>query len=197
MITFLKGNIIELSPTHAIIDCNGVGYYLNISLYTFSKFENNTNTTTASKLFTYLSIKEDSHTLYGFFDKIERDCFCLLLSVSGVGASTARMILSSLKPDELKQVIVGGDVDALKSVKGIGLKSAQRIIIDLKDKMNINTSVDLTLSNETTSVKQETLYALEKLGFSIKKMQPIIDKILYENSDLSVEEVIKMALKTV
>ena len=132
----------------------------------------------------------------GFFDKIERDCFCLLLSVSGVGASTARMILSSLNPSELKKVIINGDVNSLKSVKGIGLKSAQRIIIDLKDKMNIEDAVDLNLSNTDSSIKQETLYALEKLGFSIKKMQPIIDKILYENENLSVEEVIKIALKT-
>jgi len=194
MITFLKGNMIELSPTHAILDCNGIGYYLHISLYTFSKFEN-TNSD-INKFFTYLSIKEDSHTLYGFFDKIERDCFCLLLSVSGVGASTARMILSSLNPSELKKVIINGDVNALKSVKGIGLKSAQRIIIDLKDKMNIEDSADLNFSNIENSIKQETLYALEKLGFSIKKMQPIVDKILYENENLSVEEVIKMALKT-
>ncbi|MAZ55546.1 MAG: Holliday junction branch migration protein RuvA [Flavobacteriales bacterium] len=194
MITFLKGNMIELSPTHAILDCNGIGYYLHISLYTFSKFENTTSD--VMKFFTYLSIKEDSHTLYGFFDKIERDCFCLLLSVSGVGASTARMILSSLNPSELKKVIINGDVNSLKSVKGIGLKSAQRIIIDLKDKMNIEDAVDLNLSNTDSSIKQETLYALEKLGFSIKKMQPIIDKILYENENLSVEEVIKIALKT-
>ena len=194
MITFLKGNMIELSPTHAILDCNGIGYYLHISLNTFSKFEN-TNSD-INKFFTYLSIKEDSHTLYGFFDKIERDCFCLLLSVSGVGASTARMILSSLNPSELKKVIINGDVNALKSVKGIGLKSAQRIIIDLKDKMNIEDSADLNLSNVESTIKQETLYALEKLGFSIKKMQPIVDKILYENDNLSVEEVIKIALKT-
>ena len=194
MITFLKGNMIELSPTHAILDCNGIGYYLHISLYSFSKFENTTSD--IMKFFTYLSIKEDSHTLYGFFDKIERDCFCLLLSVSGVGASTARMILSSLNPSELKKVIINGDVNSLKSVKGIGLKSAQRIIIDLKDKMNIEDAVDLNLSNTDSSIKQETLYALEKLGFSIKKMQPIIDKILYENENLSVEEVIKLALKT-
>ena len=194
MITFLKGNMIELSPTHAILDCNGIGYYLHISLYTFSKFEN-TNSD-INKFFTYLSIKEDSHTLYGFFDKIERDCFCLLLSVSGVGASTARMILSSLNPMELKTVIINGDVNSLKSVKGIGLKSAQRIIIDLKDKMNIEDSADLNLSNIEKTSKQEALYALEKLGFSIKKMQPIVDKILYENQNLSVEEVIKIALKT-
>ncbi len=187
--------MIELSPTHAVIECNGVGYYLHISLYTFSKFENTEKQ--INKFFTYLSVKEDSHTLYAFFDKIERDCFCLLLSVSGVGASTARMILSSLSPNELQRVIVNEDVNALKSVKGIGLKSAQRIIIDLKDKIALGTSVSMDFQGENNSVKQEALYALEKLGFSTKKMHPILDKIIYENDNLSVEELIKVALKTV
>tara|TARA_B100001250_G_C19752328_1_gene768353 strand:- start:451 stop:1038 length:588 start_codon:yes stop_codon:yes gene_type:complete len=195
MITFLKGNMVELSPTHAVIECNGVGYYLHISLYTFSKFENTKQK--INQFFTYLSVKEDSHTLYAFFDKIERDCFCLLLSVSGVGASTARMILSSLSPNELQRVIVNEDVNTLKSVKGIGLKSAQRIIIDLKDKIALGTSVSIDFEGENSSVKQEALYALEKLGFSTKKMHPILDKIIYENDNLSVEELIKVALKTV
>ena len=195
MITFLKGNIVELSPTHAVVECNGVGYYLHISLNTFSKFEKLESPTNI--FYTYLSIKEDSHTLYGFFDKKERKCFSLLLSVSGVGASTARMILSSLNPTDLQLVIVNEDVASLKSIKGIGLKSAQRIIIDLKDKMNIDVSNTSNLSPQINDVKQEALYALEKLGFSIKKMQPIIDKIIYENNDLPVEEVIKIALKTI
>lgn len=195
MITFLEGNIVELSPTHAVIACNGVGYYLNISLNTFSQFESDKSL--KNKFFTYLSVKEDSHTLYGFFDKQERDCFCLLLTVSGVGASTARMILSSLAPNELKKVIVNEDVNSLKSVKGIGLKSAQRIIIDLKDKMDIDIINSSNLSSLNNSIKQESLYALEKLGFTLKKMQPIIDKIIYENPDLSVEEVIKRALKAI
>ena len=195
MITFLKGNMVELSPTHAIVECGGVGYYLNISLNTFSKFEKTNNTTT--KFYTYLSIKEDSHTLYGFFDKEERKCFVLLLSVSGVGASTARMILSSLTPNDLQRVILSEDVKELKSVKGIGLKSAQRIIIDLKDKMNIESElISQTSPHGSSSIKQEALYALEKLGFSIKKTNAIIDKIIRENSNLSVEEVIKLALKT-
>ena len=194
MITFLKGNMIELSPAHAVVECGGVGYYLNISLNTFSKFEKANSTTL--QFYTYLSVKEDSHTLYGFFDKQERECFTLLLSVSGVGASTARMILSSLNPNDLQRVIVNEDVGVLKSIKGIGLKSAQRIIIDLKDKMNIDPVLVSSTTEETNSIKQESLYALEKLGFSIKKMQPIVDKIIYENEDLSVEEVIKIALKS-
>ena len=195
MITFLQGNMIELSPTHAVIECNGVGYYLNISINTFSKFEKSDNS--ANKFYTYLSVKEDSHTLYGFFDKEERECFILLLSVSGVGAATARMILSSLTPHDLQRVIVNEDVQQLKSVKGIGLKSAQRIIIDLKDKMNIESEfVSNNVVHSSASVKQEALYALEKLGFSIKKTNAIIDKITRENPNLSVEEVIKLALKT-
>lgn len=194
MITFLKGNIIEISPTHAVVDCNGVGYFLNISLNTFSKFEH--NQLKDQMFYTYLSIKEDSHTLYGFFDKEERECFILLLSVSGVGASTARMILSSLNPVELQNVIISGDVNSLKSVKGIGLKSAQRIIIDLKDKMNFESSFksDVLSSNQSV-LKQEAIYALEKLGFSIKKTNSIIDQILCENPDFSVEDLIKAALK--
>jgi len=194
MITFLKGNIIEISPTHVVIECNGVGYFLNISLNTFTKYESNES---KNKLFyTYLSIKEDSHSLFGFLDKRERECFILLLSVSGVGASTARMILSSLNPEELERVIANEDVNSLKSIKGIGLKSAQRIIIDLKDKISSTTtdSSDQVKSNQNVIYK-ESLYALEKLGFQIKKTNKIIDKITRENPNFSVEEVIKKALR--
>ena len=194
MITFLKGNIIEISPTHVVIECNGVGYYLNISLNTFTKYE--INKSNIELFYTYLSIKEDSHSLFGFLDKRERECFILLLSVSGVGASTARMILSSLNPDELERVIANGDVNSLKSIKGIGLKSAQRIIIDLKDKISSNSidSIDQAKSNQNV-VYKESIYALEKLGFQIKKTNKIIDKITRENPDFSVEEVIKRALR--
>ncbi len=195
MITYLDGNMIELSPTHAVVECNGVGYYLHISLNTFTKFDQSKSN--KFKFYTYLSIKEDAHTLYGFFDKQERECFILLLSVSGVGASTARMILSSLNPIDLQKVIVNEDVAVLKSIKGIGLKSAQRIIIDLKDKMHFDTTLVSQSSNEDNSIKKEALYALEKLGFSIKKMQPVVEKIIYENSNFSIEEVIKVALKTI
>ena len=194
MITYLDGNMIELSPTHAVVECSGVGYYLHISLNTFTKFDQSKSN--KLKFYTYLSIKEDAHTLYGFFDKQERECFILLLSVSGVGASTARMILSSLNPVDLQKVIVNEDVAVLKSIKGIGLKSAQRIIIDLKDKMHFDTTLVSQNSDEDNSIKKEALYALEKLGFSIKKMQPVVEKIIYENSNFSVEEVIKVALKT-
>lgn len=194
MITFLKGNIIEISPTHVVIECNGVGYYLNISLNTYTKYE--INKSKNELFYTYLSIKEDSHSLFGFLDKSERECFILLLSVSGVGASTARMILSSLNPDELERVIANEDVNSLKSIKGIGLKSAQRIIIDLKDKISSTSidSPDKPMSNLNV-VYKESIYALEKLGFQIKKTNKIIDKITRENPDFSVEEVIKKALR--
>lgn len=194
MITYLKGLIIELSPTHVVLDCNGIGYYLNISLNTFSQFD--INKSTENIFFTYLSIKEDSHTLYGFYDKLERECFCHLISVSGVGASTARMILSSFKPIELQNIILNEEVNSLKSVKGIGLKSAQRIIIDLKDKMNIEI-MDVSINSSVGNLRQESIMALEKLGFSRKKMTSIVDKIIKENNNSSVEEVIKLALKTI
>ena len=195
MITFLKGKLIEISPTHAVIDCNGIGYFLSISVNTFSKFEHQKKNSV--QFFTYLSIKEDSHTLYGFFDTQERECFELLLSVSGVGASTARMILSSLQPIDLQKVILNEDVSSLKSIKGIGLKSAQRIIIDLKDKMNLDLAERQNINSPTQSlVKQEALSALEKLGFSIKKTSIIIEKIIRENPNLTVQEVIKIALQT-
>ncbi len=194
MITYLKGLIIELSPTHVVLDCNGIGYYLNISLNTFSQFD--INKSTENIFFTYLSIKEDSHTLYGFYDKLERESFCHLISVSGVGASTARMILSSFKPIELQNIILNEEVNSLKSVKGIGLKSAQRIIIDLKDKMNIEI-MDVSINSSVGNLRQESIMALEKLGFSRKKMTSIVDKIIKENNNSSVEEVIKLALKTI
>ena len=194
MITFLKGNIIEISPTHLVMDCNGVGYFLHISLNTFSKIEK--DGLHSKMVFTYLSVKEDSHTLYGFFDKEERECFVLLLSVSGVGATTARMILSSLPPTSLQKVILMEDVNTLKSVKGIGLKSAQRIIIDLKDKMNIESvTISTDISSTKNIIQQEAMSALDKLGFPLKRTNTIINKIVDENPTSSVEEVIKLALK--
>ena len=194
MITFLKGNIIEISPTHLVMDCNGVGYFLHISLNTFSKIEK--DGLHSKMVFTYLSVKEDSHTLYGFFDKEERECFVLLLSLSGVGATTARMIISSLPPVSLQKVILMEDVNTLKSVKGIGLKSAQRIIIDLKDKMNIESvTISTDISSPKNIIQQEAMSALDKLGFPFKRTNTIINKIVDENPTSSVEEVIKLALK--
>ena len=194
MITHLKGNIIELSPTHLILDCNGIGYYLNISLNTYSKMSNINKE--SCKILTHLHIREDAHTLFGFFEQEERKLFLMLLSVSGIGASTAMMILSSLSSNEIRMAILKEDIVTLKSIKGIGMKSAQRIIIDLKDKMT-----DLQIGNvdilnvNNNNKRNEALSALETLGFSIKDINKVLDNVLSENPDASVEQVIKMSLK--
>jgi len=194
MITHLRGNITELNPTNIIIDCNGIGYYLNISLNTFSKIDK--DKTSDYIILTYLHVREDAHNLYGFCDQEERKIFLMLLSVSGIGASTAMMILSSLSSNEIRMAILKEDIVTLKSIKGIGMKSAQRIIIDLKDKMN-----DLKLSqkdliiNNDNIIRNEALSALETLGFSVKDINKVLDNILSENSDASVEQIIKMSLK--
>ena len=194
MITHLRGNITELNPTNIVIDCNGIGYYLNISLNTFSKIDK--DKTSAYTILTHLHVREDAHTLYGFCDQEERKIFLMLLSVSGIGASTAMMILSSLSSNEIRMAILKEDIVTLKSIKGIGMKSAQRIIIDLKDKMN-----DLKLSqtdlvfNDDNIIRNEALSALETLGFSVKDINKVLDNILSENSDASVEQLIKMSLK--
>ena len=193
MISYIEGSIQELTPTYIILDCNGMGYLLNISLTTFSKLESNADN--KIKLFTHLHIREDAHTLYGFFAQEERKIFRLLLSVSGVGASTSMMILSSLNSFEISQAIALEDINTLKSIKGIGLKSAQRIIIDLKDKIqDINTKENNFSDNHNINKKQ-ALSALETLGFSAKQSNKILDQILAENPSISVEELIKLSLK--
>ena len=162
MITHLRGNVIELNPTNLILDCNGIGYYLNISLNTFSKL--NKIEKNDCKILTHLHVREDSHTLFGFFDQEERKIFLMLLSVSGIGASTAMMILSSLNSNEIRMAILKEDLVTLKSIKGIGMKSAQRIIIDLKDKMTdlqLNQG-DLLIQNDNIK-RNEALSAVETL----------------------------------
>jgi len=194
MITHLRGNVIELNPTNLILDCNGIGYYLNISLNTFSKLNKIENND--CKILTHLHVREDSHTLFGFFDQEERKIFLMLLSVSGIGASTAMMILSSLNSNEIRMAILKEDLVTLKSIKGIGMKSAQRIIIDLKDKMTdlqLNQG-DVIIQNDNIK-RNEALSALETLGFSAKEINKVLDNILSENPDKSVEQVIKMSLK--
>jgi len=195
MITHIRGSIIELTATHLILDCNGVGYYLNISLNTFSKL-NNREKVEDCKILTHLHVREDAHTLFGFFEQEERKIFLMLLSVSGIGASTAMMILSSLSSNEIRMAILKEDIVTLKSIKGIGMKSAQRIVIDLKDKM---TDLQLNDSNvlvQNHNIKRtEALSALETLGFSVKDINKTLDVILTENNDISVEQLIKMSLK--
>ena len=191
MITHIRGKLVEKNPTFVIIECNGIGYYLHISLHTFSKLPD----LEAVKLYTYLSIKEDSHTLFGFTDKVEREIFKLLISVSGVGPSIARTMLSSMTPEQIQQSIASEDVVTIQSVKGIGAKTAQRVIIDLKDKI-VKTyllSEDYVQSDNT--IKEEALSALEVLGFSRKQVEKLVQKIIQEAPNTAVENIIKQALK--
>ncbi len=191
MITHIKGKLIEKNPTYVVVETNGVGYWLNISLNTFSQIPDNESVF----LYTHLSVKEDSHTLFGFITKTEREIFRLLISVSGVGPSIARTMLSSMTTDEIQHAIGLGNVSVIQSVKGIGIKTAQRVIIDLKDKILKSYTVDEDSFNQNNTTKEEALSALEVLGFSNKQSEKILDKILMEDASVSVEILIKKALK--
>ncbi|MGB2142830.1 MAG: Holliday junction branch migration protein RuvA [Flavobacteriaceae bacterium] len=191
MITHIEGKLVEKTPTHVIIDCNGIGYFINISLHTFSQIPDQE----AIKIFTHLQVKEDSHTLYGFISASEREIFRLLISVSGIGANTARTMLSSLTPKQIREGIAVGDVALIQSVKGIGLKTAQRVIIDLKDKILKIYDIDETSLTQNNTNKDEALSALEVLGFMKKQSERIIDKIVGSSPDATVEFIIKEALK--
>ena len=191
MITHIRGKLIEKNPTFAVIETNGVGYWLNISLNTFSQIPDNESII----LYTHLAVKEDSHTLYGFFSKIEREIFRLLISVSGVGPSIARTMLSSMTTNEIQQAIASGNVGVIQSVKGIGAKTAQRVLIDLKDKILKSFSIDEEFVTESNTNKNEALTALEVLGFNKKQSEKVLDKILLEDKVASVEILIKKALK--
>ena len=191
MITHIRGKLIEKNPTFAVIETNGVGYWLNISLNTFSQIPDNESII----LYTHLAVKEDSHTLYGFFSKIEREIFRLLISVSGVGPSIARTMLSSMTTNEIQQAIASGNVGVIQSVKGIGAKTAQRVLIDLKDKILKSFSINEEFVTESNTNKNEALTALEVLGFNKKQSEKVLDKILLEDKVASVEILIKKALK--
>ncbi|MBS9765968.1 MAG: Holliday junction branch migration protein RuvA [Flavobacteriaceae bacterium] len=191
MITHLKGKLVEKNPTNVVLDVNGIGYKVHISLNTFSELP----ATEEVFLHTYLHIKEDSHTLFGFKKPIEREIFKLLLSVSGVGTSTARTMLSSMTTDEVQKAIASGDVKMIQSVKGIGAKTAQRILIDLRDKIDSAFASDEILVSSSNRNRNEALKALEVLGFSTKQCERVIEQILKTDADLSVEELIKQALK--
>ncbi|MEO1031882.1 MAG: Holliday junction branch migration protein RuvA [Bacteroidota bacterium] len=191
MITHIEGKLVEKNPTDVVIDCNGVGYFINISLHTFSQIPDGENL----KLYTYLQVREDSHSLYGFSSKIEREIFKLLISVSGIGANTARTMLSSLTPDQVKEGIASGDVALIQSVKGIGAKTAQRVIIDLKDKVLKVYGIDeLSLIPNNTN-KDEALSALDVLGFNKKQSEKVVDRIIKAQPNALVEQIIKEALK--
>ncbi len=190
MITQIKGRLVEKSPTELVIDCNGLGYLVNISLNTFSLLSDSENIS----LYTHLQIKEDSHTLFGFYEKTERNLFRKLISVSGIGASTARTMLSSLNPEEIQRAILSENVSTIQSVKGIGLKTAQRVIIELRDKVSAISEGSEISSNFTNSKREESLSALEVLGYSRKQTTKVVDKLISETSEISVEEIIKNAL---
>ena len=190
MITQLKGRLIEKNPTSVVIDCNGVGYEVNISLNTFSQIKDEE----AIMLYTHLQIREDAHILYGFFTAIERAVFRLLIGVSGIGASTARTMLSSLTPSEIQKAILAEDVPKIQGVKGIGLKTAQRVIIELKDKTKNLYGIEEIPVIKSNTIKEETLSALEVLGYSRKSSQKVVDNLIQGNPDSTIEDLIKGAL---
>ena len=192
MIAQIKGRLIEKTPTYVIIDCNGVGYQINISLNTYSKIDADE----LCLLHTHMIVREDAQLLYGFKDKSERELFRLLISVSGVGSATAMMILSSLTATEIKGAISTGDVNTLKGVKGIGAKSAQRIIIDLRDKIGKVGESDINFAVSNNTIKDEALSALIMLGFAKKPAEVALNKILTVSEDMSVEQLIKHTLKS-
>ena len=191
MITHLEGKLVEKNPTDVVIDCNGVGYFINISLHTFSQIPDREHL----RLYTYLQVREDSHSLYGFSSKAEREIFKLLISVSGIGANTARTMLSSLTPEQVKEGIAGEDVALIQSVKGIGAKTAQRVIIDLKDKVLKVYGIDELSVVPNNTNKEEALSALDVLGFNKKQSEKVVDRILKSQPEAEVEQIIKEALK--
>ena len=190
MITQITGKIVEKTPTYVVLDCNGIGYRINISLQTFSSIKDE-----FCKLYTHFSVKEDSHTLYGFYDQAERHLFRNLISVSGVGPSTAQVILSTYNANEIVTYITTADVSAIQHVKGIGAKTAQRIIIDLKDKVAKGMPTSEISFDIDNRMRTEALSALLALGFAKKGSEQKIDKVLKQNPDVaSVEELVKTAL---
>ena len=190
MITQLQGRLIEKYPTHLVIDCQGVGYEVHISLHTFEQLGREENI----RLFTHLQIREDAHTLYGFYQTVERSVFRLLISISGIGANTARTMLSSMSPSEIQQAIINENIAAIKAVKGIGLKTAQRVIIELKDKVQNIAGMEEIPVIKSNTIKEETLSALEVLGYPRKQAEKVIDNLLQSDPDRSVEMLIKLAL---
>lgn len=200
MLDYVSGEVAELAPANAVIDCHGVGYMLNISLNTYSTIQGKQS----CKLYVYEAIREDAHVLFGFATKQERELFLLLITVSGIGGNTARMILSALSPSELVNVISTENTQLLKSVKGIGLKTAQRIIVELKDKIQSDglamggssKVVDMPKAeNVNREVQQEAVAALTMLGFPTAPSQKVVYTILKEEPTAPVEKVIKLALK--
>ena len=195
MYAYLRGDFSYKTASQVYVDINGVGYEVNITLNTYSAIE----TLPSGKLFTYLQIKEDAHTLYGFFEKEEKDMFVLLISVSGVGAATARMMLSSLKPEEVEIAISTGNLKLIESVKGIGKKTAERLVLELKDKVgNKSASSSQTWSRGVNNIEKDAVNALTALGIVQKQAELSVKKILTTEPDiLKLEDLIKKALKVI
>ncbi|MEZ5021374.1 MAG: Holliday junction branch migration protein RuvA [Bacteroidetes bacterium] len=191
MIDYITGTITGLNPACVVVECNGIGYSLNISLNTYTALEK----ADKCKILVHESIREDAHILYGFATSDERDLFRQLITVNGVGAGTARMMLSSVAPAELREAIISGDVAILKGVKGIGLKTAQRVIVDLKDKIGKHAGSGEILAFSDNTAREEALSALVMLGFARNSAAKVIDNILRENRKLQVEEIVRKALK--
>ena len=191
MIDYIKGKITQIAPMSLTVEAGDIGYFINISLTTFARLEGVSD----CRILIHEVIREDTHQLFGFADKEERDIFRLLISVSGVGASTARMMLSSLSPGEIEKAIIGSDVHLLKSVKGIGLKTAERIIVDLKDKLGKQTGTGEIFTVSDNTRREEALSALVMLGFARSAVIKVLDKITREEKNLTVEDLIKKALK--
>ena len=194
MYAYLQGKFSYKSPAQVYVDVNGVGYEVNISLHTFSHIQS----LEGGKLYTYLQVKEDAHTIYGFFEKSEKEMFVLLIGVSGVGAATARMMLSSLKPEEVNRAISQGNVKLLESVKGIGRKTAERLVLELRDKTGKTQAGAGILSQGGNSLEQDALNALISLGISRQQAEQSIQKtILAEPQIVQLEDLIKKSLKAI
>lgn len=191
MYEFIEGKYIEKSPAHLIIQAGHVAYYIHISVFTYSQISSQS----AGKIHLHFVVREDAQILYGFSSREEREIFRMLISVSGVGANTSRLILSSLTPEEITQAILAGNVSLLQGIKGIGAKSAQRIIIDLKDKVGKGAGIDELFFSKDNTSREEALSALVALGFPKKTVEKILTRVLSEQPELSVEEVVKAALK--
>tara|TARA_B000000441_G_C21672696_1_gene308326 strand:- start:60 stop:641 length:582 start_codon:yes stop_codon:yes gene_type:complete len=190
MIAHIKGRLIEKSPTKIVVEVNGIGYNINISLNTFEKIGDDENIT----IYTHLQKKEDADILFGFMTKSERKLFQQLISVSGIGPSTARTILSSISPVEIQEALISEDLNTIKSIKGIGLKTSQRLIIELKDKVDIFEKNDLDLAQEKFNVKLEALKALEVLGFSRSKSEKVVNEIYFKDKNIELQQLIKKSL---
>ncbi|SMO34369.1 Holliday junction DNA helicase subunit RuvA [Saccharicrinis carchari] len=191
MYEYIKGHIIETSPAHCVVENNGIGYFINISVHTYTQLQNQKEI----QLYIYQHLREDAHNLYGFYETGERNMFVQLISVSGIGANTARMMLSSMSPGEIHEAIATGNVNLLKGIKGIGVKTAQRIIVDLADKLGKMAADQKIFTEPNNTIKDEALSALVMLGFMKGSAQKVVNKILASEPDCKVEDVIKRSLK--